>query len=265
MNKYLAVFKTSFKQESKTWADALLACISFVVIIFIFFQLWSYIYGSTGFGEIKNGYTFENMLMFLIMGEVIAYSLNPKGITRIFANDVKSGALAYKLNKPYNYFGYQVVSQSSVFVWKLCFLIPVALFVCLLFFGEIPNFEWVSILPILYSLIVAVLINCLVYGCIGLLAFWIEDSTPFSWIIQKFVFLFGVFFPPAFFPGWAQPFIYYSPFYAMVTGPCELFAKFSWDLFAQVAISQAVYLLLFVGLGIFIYLKGVKKVNANGG
>ena len=130
---------------------------------------------------------------------------------------------------------------------------------------EIKNFSVFYIVPLLISLILAVFLTCIIYGAVGLLSFWIEEATPFTWIIQKFQMLFGLFFPPEFFPVWLQPIIEYSPVYAMMSGPCKLMANFSWDLFLKVSISQAVYILLFLVIGLLIYKLGTKKVNVHGG
>ena len=265
MRKYFSVLKTSFKQESKTIANSISAVFSFFVIIYIFRELWGYIYGGNGGGSLINGYSFKMMLWYMIMAEALMYSMNCRGVTQAFSNDIKSGKVAYQLNKPYNYFTYQVFSQCGEFLWKLIFLVPAGILMGLLLVGPIENFSIAYVIPILLSLLLATLLTCLVYGVVGLLAFWIEEATPFTWIVQKFVMIFGLFFPPEFFPKWLQTTIEYSPVYSMMSGPCKLIADFSWDLFSKVALSQACYLVLFTTIGLIIYKSGTKKVNVNGG
>ena len=264
MNKYLSIYKTSLKQESKTLGNSITSVVSFVVIIYIFQQLWQFIYGG-GSGRLINGYTVKMMIWYMIMAEVLMYSVNARGVTRAFGNDIKSGKIAYQLNKPYNYYAYQIATQAGEFTWKLLFLIPTAIIIGLILLGPIDGFSFVFILPILFSLLLAVLLTCIIYGTVGLLTFWIEEATPFTWIVQKFQMLFGLFFPPEFFPTWLQPFIEFSPIYAMMSGPCKLMANFSWDLFVRVSVSQVAYIALFVGLGVMLYKLGTKKVNVNGG
>jgi len=265
MTKYLSIFKTSFKQESKTFANSITSVVSFVVIIYILQQLWWFIYSGKGGGTLINGYSQKMMIWYMIVAEVLMYSFNARAVTRAFSNDIKSGKIAYQLNKPYNYYIYQVFSQAGAFVWKLIFLVPTAILTGLILLGPIANFSIAYVLPLLLSVLLSVLLNCTIYGAVGLLAFWIEEATPFTWVIQKFQMLFGLFFPPEFFPTWLQPAINYSPIYAMMSGPCKLMAKFSWGLFLRVTISQIAYLVVFVGLGIIIYKFGTKKVNVNGG
>ena len=265
MNKYITVYKTSFKQESKAMADSLVSAMSFIVIIFIFKELWSYIYGASGFGNVINGYTWNMMIWYMIMAEVLMYSINARTITKAFSSDIKSGKIAYQLNKPYNYFSYQITNLTGVFSWKLCFLIPAGVFIGLILLGPIANFSFLYVLPIIMSLILAIFLTCLIYGIIGLLSFWIEESTPFPWIVQKFIMIFGLFFPPEFFPTWLQPAIIYSPIYALMSGPSKLLANFSWDLFMQVTLSQIIYIAIFLVIGLWVYKSGRKKVSINGG
>ena len=67
MKKYLSIFRTSFKQESKTIADSITAVISFAVIIYIFKMLWNFIYSKNGGGQLINGYSLEMMIWYMIM------------------------------------------------------------------------------------------------------------------------------------------------------------------------------------------------------
>ncbi|MBQ9792735.1 MAG: ABC transporter permease [Clostridia bacterium] len=265
MNKYLNIYSTSFKQESKTFANSLTSVVSFVVIIYIFQQLWQFIYGGNGGGTLINGYTIQMMIWYMIMAEVLMYSVNARGVTRAFGNDIKSGKIAYQLNKPYNYYMYQIFSQLGEIMWKLVFLVPTGIVMGLILLGPIQNFSVLYVLPLAVSLLLAVVLTAIIYGTVGLLTFWIEEATPFTWIVQKFQMLFGLFFPPEFFPTWLQPIINYSPVYAMMSGPCKLMANFSWDLFLNVSISQIVYIAAFISIGLLIYKLGTKKVNVNGG
>ena len=141
MNKYLSICRTSFNQESKTIANSLTSVVSFIVIIYIFQQLWQFIYGETGGGTLINGYTLQMMIWYMIMAEVLMYAVNARGTTRTFSNDIKSGKIAYQLNKPYNYYLYQVSSSMGQIVWKLIFLVPTAIIMGLILLGPIKGFS----------------------------------------------------------------------------------------------------------------------------
>ncbi len=265
MNKYFAIFKTSFKQETKTLVNALVQVSAFIVIIFIFKQLWNYIYSESGIGNLINGYTIEMMIWYMIMGEVYTYASVRRAITKSFGNDIKSGKIAYQLNKPYNYFIYQISNQTAVTFWRFLFLIPSGILIGLLLLGPIANFQFYFIFPILFSLLISVFLSCLIYSAFGMLCFWIEEATPFTWIFEKFMLLFGVFFPPEFFPTWLQPIIVYSPIYALISGPSKLLSNFSWELFFQVSLTQLCYIILSILLCVLMFKRGIKKINVYGG
>ena len=71
MNKYLSIYRTSFRQESKTIVNSLTSVVSFVIIIYIFHELWQFIYGGSGGGSLINGYTLQMMIWYMIMAEVL--------------------------------------------------------------------------------------------------------------------------------------------------------------------------------------------------
>ena len=264
MNKYLSIYRTSFKQESKTLANSISSVVSFVIIIYIFCQLWGYIYTSGG-GTVIKGYTLNMMIWYLIAAEVLMYAVRARAVTRAFSNDIKSGRIAYQLNKPYNYYFYQVFSEMGKIMWKLVFLLPTAIIIGIVLLGPMEGFSFLYVIPIVVSLLLAALLTSIIYGAIGLLCFWIEDATPFTWIFQKFQMILGLFFPPEFFPNWVQPIITYGPIYAIMSGPCKLLSNFSWELFLNVSISQAIWIAVFIGLGLIMFKSGTKKVNVHGG
>ena len=263
MNKYLSIFSTSIKQEKKTLGNTLISLFSFFVIMLIFYQLWDYIYGN----NIQNigGYNLDMTIWYLIIAEMLTYCVSSRKITKNFASDIKTGKIAYALNKPYNYFIYQIVTCMATAIWKMFFMIPESLVCGLIFLGNLNGFRLEYFLPFLLCLLLACLVSTIIYGTIGLLAFWIEEPSPFTWIVQKFVLLLGLFFPPEFFPSWLQPIIKYSPIYVIMSGPSSLFANFSWQLFSQVFGLQVIYAVILFIFGMIWYKFGTRKVNINGG
>lgn len=263
MKKYFHIFKTGFKENAQTYVNMILGVISFCTIIYIFVQLWAYIY--TNGQPILHGYTLQNMLWYLIAAEVIAYSARGRYLIRGMGNDVKSGKIVYQLSKPYNYYLYSIVTNFSETVFKLLFLLPVGFLLGYLLIGAIPAFSIAYLLPIMLSIVLSGLVVASSYGVIGLLVFWIEDAEPFSWIYDKMLMLFGIFFPPEFFPSFLQGFVSYSPIYAVYSGPSKLMAQFSWQLFASTMMVQVFYIVFFITFGLVLYSKAARKVNLHGG
>lgn len=265
MKKYLSIFRTSFKQESKTIFDTIMRAITFVLIIYILLQLWQYIYGENGTSQIINGYNLSQMIWYLIVGEIITFSAKSSAIARSITNEIKTGSIAYKLNKPYNYYLYSITTFMAKSTFMLLFMLPVGILIGGLFVGFPATFTWVQIVPCLLAILCSTFLTWCLYAVVGLVAFWCQDSNPFVWIVSKFFMLLGMFFPVEFFPTWLQPIIKFSPIYSIMSGPASLVANFSWQLFGQVMLSQIVWSAIIILIGIGVYSLGKRKVTANGG
>ena len=265
MNKYLTVFRTSFKQEKDAIINTLLRAVSFVLIIYIFLQLWGYIYGEGGSGTIIKGYNMGQMIWYLIITELITMSAKVNTIVRTVSNEIKSGSISYKLNKPYNYLFYCISSSMAKSCMSLIFMLPVAVIMGIVFVGLPSTFVWYQILPCLLALLVSIFISWSLYSIVGLIAFWVQDAFPFYWIVSKVFMLLGLFFPIEFYPAWLQPIIKYSPIYSMMSGPATLVANFSWWGFLEIFLSQLIWGILVILLGLLVYRLGKRKVAANGG
>lgn len=262
MNKYWQIFKISFKENKVTYVNTVLTIVSYSIIIFVFLNLWNYIYSDSS--QLINGYSLKDMIWYLISGEIIAFSMSGKYIVQGINDDIKSGKIAYILNKPYNYYFYAVINSMGEIVFKYIFVIFSGSVIGMLFLGT-SNLSFAMIVPMLLSFLLSALLCSFLYAIIGLIAFWIEDSQPFYWIISKTFLIFGVFFPPEFFPKWLAPIIKYSPVYSMYSGTGKLMAQFNWELFFNVTISQVIYIALLIVIGLLVYKRGIRKVNINGG
>ena len=100
---------------------------------------------------------------------------------------------------------------------------------------------------------------------IGLFSFYIEDSNPFYWMYSKLILVLGTLLPIEFFPKAIQPLLTYLPAYVVSYGPAKLFVDFSLSSGIRIIIAQLIYIFISYGLCLFIYKKGVKRLNVNGG
>ncbi len=254
----------SLKENAKSWINCMLSATSFLVIIFIFVQIWRYIYGN-GYQSI-NGYSFSEILWYLIAAEIIGYSNSSKYMTRSISTSIISGQIAYTLNKPYSFFFYHIVNNFGEQLFKAICLLPIGLIFGYLLIGGFPiNFEWYTIPLYIVTMLGSYFVSNCLYGMIGLLSFWIEDSTPFTWILSKMFLVFGIFFPPEFFPGALSTIIYYSPVYSILSGPAKLLANFSWTNFGMVVLFQICYIIIFYVISELIFNAGKRRLVVNGG
>ena len=148
---------------------------------------------------------------------------------------------------------------------RLVFYVMIGLGLGITFLGSIPTITIIEGIVIAISWILSIIINMLFLTFIGLLAFIMEDSNPMYWLYSKMQLIFGIVFPLEFFPTAIQPIIKISPIFVTSYGPAKLFIDFNWRFAIIVILAQIAYLLISLGLCKLMYMKGVKKLNVNGG
>jgi ABC-2 type transport system permease protein len=236
---------------------------AYFVIIFIYINLWNYIYDDPT--QLINGYSKAQMIWYVIFTEIIYFSLGGRRACIKLAEEVKSGRIAYTINKPYNYVLYSLCSHmGNVFIKSIVFLL-VGLLMGAIFIGEFPVLSFVNVLALLVIFYIALIVNTLFIIVIGLFSFIIEDSVPMYWLYSKFTLICGALFPIEFFPAIVARILKYSPIVALSYGPGRLFVNFSYDLAWKIILAQIIYIIVFYIIAKIIYKKGVKKLNVNGG
>lgn len=263
MRKYLYIFKSELMTNLQYIFDILVGFISYCIMIFIFLNLWNYMYSDPS--ELINGYSMNQMIWYVIITEILWMSLGGRKLCRKICNDVKSGNITYNIIKPYNYVGYILFNHLGVTTLKFVLITILGMFLGYISLGSFPTLNILSVLGIILSCILATIINILIITSIALISFFIEDANPFYWLYSKLILVVGTLFPIEFFPKVLQPLLKYSPIYVVSYGPAKLFVDFTLEKFIEVIIIQVIYLIVCLGIAHLIYKKGVRKLNVNGG
>ena len=263
MRKYIYIFKSEIMSSLQYIANILLNFVGYFMHIFIFFNLWNYIYGNPE--ELINGYSKCQMIWYIVITEIIWSVVGGRKLCRLISDDVKSGNISYNMNKPYSYVGYRLFSHLGEGTIKFFIFIVLGGMVGYLFLGEIPNLNIIQFVIVVLSLIIAITIQTLCSILIGLLSFIIEDSSPLYWVYSKAILILGTLFPIEFFPITIQGIAKLSPIYVVSYGPAKLFVDYETKTALSILVAQIIYLLIAYMLCILMYNKGVKKINVNGG
>lgn len=263
MKKYIVIFKANLLSNLQYISNILLNSLGFIMHIFIFFQVWNYIYEDPS--ELINGYNKGQMVWYVIITEIIICSITGRRLVIEISKDIRSGNIAYNINKPYSYVGYIVFNTLGVTSIRGTTYMIIGIIMGISFLGNIPELSIANVVTIALSIFLAIVINLLFLTFVGLLSFIMEDSSPLYWLYSKMLLILGIVFPVEFFPGVMQIFIKYSPVYAICYGPARLFIDFELNTAIIVLISQIIYLFIGLILCELMYRKGVKKLNVNGG
>ena len=263
MKKYLYIFKSEVMTNLQYAFDILVGFIGYLIHIFIFLNLWKYIYSNPN--ELINGYSMNQMIWYVIITELLWSSISGRQLSTKICNDVRSGNIAYNLNKPYNYIEYYLFNHLGSTIVRFILIGLLGIILGLLFLHSFPVISFFQLLGILLTCIFASIINILLIISIGLISFFIEDANPFYWVYSKLILIIGTIFPVEFFPNILQPIIKFSPIYVVSYGPAKLFVDFQINTFITIIIFQIVYIVISLLICHFIYKKGVRKLNVNGG
>jgi ABC-2 type transport system permease protein len=226
-------------------------------------MLWKSIFAQKGEAEI-GGLSLNKMIWYLVFTELV--TLSRTDMHNQVNEDVKTGNIAYLLNKPYNYvlycFSYFIGEISIRFIANGI----IGMAVGLIFVGTLQNFSFVHLPFIIISLLLGCALNFFIYLTLALTSFWFEDNSAFFWIYSKLVFtLGGMLMPLELFPKWLQSISHYLPFAYVTYVPARLAVDFSFVNFTRQFGIQVLYLVIFFILSMTLYGKGAKNLNVNGG
>lgn len=261
--KYAQVSKTTMSNSLVYFWNFLSKNLFFVFIMFIYLMLWRAIYAQKGTGTI-GGLSLNSMIWYLIFTELVTLSRTDLHVQ--VNDDVKSGNIAYLLNKPYNYVIYCISYFIGEIGIKLLTNGLIGVVIGLAYAGALTDFNLVYLPLIILSLLLGCFINFFIYLTLALTAFWFEDNTSFFWIYQKLVFtLGGMLLPIDLFPKWLQSLSQYLPFAYVTYAPAKLAVDFSIPNFYRLFPVQILYLGVFFILAMVLYRKGARNLNVNGG
>lgn len=263
MRKYLYIYKATLIENLTYIPNILLGFVNFIVMMFVFLNLWEYIYSDSS--QVINGYTMSQMIWYVLITETLWFGTRNKTLMKQINQDIKSGNIAYNINKPYNYVFYIIAKHLGEITIKFIAFSIIGIIMGLVFVGPIQNFNIINLPLIIATILLGVLINSVLRIAISLISFWIEDSTPFHWVYDKLILVVGTLFPIEMFPTFIRPILQCTPIFVVTYGPAKLLIDFTIGKFIQVLIAQIIYLIITIVVVLILYKKGAKKLNVNGG
>ncbi|MBN1304002.1 MAG: ABC-2 family transporter protein [Anaerolineales bacterium] len=260
-NKYWAIFKIQLLNVMAYPSELLGRSFSIIIFMLVFASLWRTAYGIAGTDTLQ-GITLPGMLWYLMIAETIELS-RPRVSTTI-SRQVKTGELAYVLNKPYNFLAYHFSTSFADSLFRMLTNALIGGIVVSLMFGSPPP-AWGWPLAAI-ALIGAWALNFCMMALIGLAAFITEEISSFEWIFQKALFILGgMMIPLEFLPGWLRTVAERLPFAYAMYGPARLFIDPSLEGFYSLLAGQLVWLLVLGGALALAYNRGARYLAVNGG
>lgn len=262
LNKYFSVFQVSVMDRLAYPLELLYANIFILLITFVMSQIWVVIYAEHP-EKLIAGFSLGAMIWYVFMTELILTS-QPQIILTL-GEEIKSGNVAYVLTKPYSFMAYYFYFSFGRTIVTM--LVKVLFGVAILsWFVTLTNVTFLSILATIIAVILALILNFMIAGCISLFAFWLEDVHSMRFIYQKIVFIFGgLLFPIDIYPDFLRKIIHYLPFEGILYGPAKTLVNFDVAYWQILVAKQVVWILVFIIIIKIVYAQGIKKINLNGG
>lgn len=258
----LTVVKIFMKNQMQDRTNLILDIFNMVSRCLIVFLLYAYIFKLNG--GVINGVDYKTTMwsMFIYFCIMI---LNIRRLDNIIMNEVKSGNVEMFMNKPTNYLLISFMRVIGQGIFSFLFISILGSIIMALFVG-IPNLNLPIFIPtFIITLFLGQVLGLLVYGIIGLMAFFIQDIRPIHWIVDKFVMILGgSYLPISMFPNFMKVIAYASPFGAINFASSTVYDSWNNEFITRILL-QFMWIIIFGILMNYIYKKSKQKAMINGG
>ena len=257
--KYFAIFRLSFLHALKNYKALVGLSIFLMTCLIIFAHLWK-------IAAMKKGlvsFSPEQLLWYIALNEWILIAV--PDVHDKMEEDLRSGTLAYQLPRPISYVGSVFASALGTLCVNWLFLGVVTVVFTYWQAGGLP-FHPVGLLVTALFGLAAGIIAILFRMMIGLSAFWLQSVDPFFWIWEKLLFMLGgLMLPLAVYPQWIQTMARFTPFPAILGERSALVFHFNGEYIMSLLTTLAIWCVLGVGMLMFLYRRGLRILNVEGG
>lgn len=217
LGKYAAIGEVSLKNRLAYRGNFLSGLLTYGLFVFVFSRIWAAAYASKA--SIA-GYDFRMSVWYFVVAEVSVF-----GFGRFFwglADDIKSGAVAYLLGRPYSFVGYHFAEIYGPSLLDAALYLVEGAAIGILAAGLPRGLAAWRVLALLLSLAVAGALQFFLQMAIAMTAFWVEENTAFFWIFQKLALVIGTLLPLEFLPGAVQTAAWCTPLPSLSYAPARI-------------------------------------------
>jgi ABC-2 type transport system permease protein len=179
--------------------------------------------------------------------------------------EVRRGDVAYQLLRPLSYGSSWLAQGLGALSVRAPVLAVAAGAAAWAFAGGLPEHSEGFLYAIPFGL-VAMLVLLLVYGNIGLLAFWLGDVAPIQWVVGKLGFVFGgLMLPLELYPDLVQQLARLTPFPSILYGPARFLLGAGRDHALGLALGLVAWSAMLAAVSALSYRRALRTLSVNGG
>ncbi len=258
----LNVIKIIMKNQIQDRTNLLLDIFNMFSRCVIIFLLYAYVFKLNG--GLINGVDYPTTMwsMFIYFCIMI---LNIRRLDSLIMQDVKSGSIELFMNRPTSYLTLSCLKTIGQGIFSFIFISLLGTAIMILFVG-IPNLDLKIFIPtFILSLVLGQILGLMIYGIIGLMAFFMQDNRPLHWIVDKFVMILGgSYLPISMFPPLLKWIAFLSPFGAVNFATSTVYESWNNEYLIRLGL-QVGWIVIFGIILNIVYKKSKKKAMVNGG
>jgi ABC-2 type transport system permease protein len=253
------MFRLAAIQSIKNYKSLIGLNLFLVTCLLVFAHLWKIAAAKIGAVSLRP----DQLLWYIALNEWVLISIPDVHID--MEQDLRSGKLAYLLPRPISYLGSVFCEGLGRLTVNLLTLGLVSFIFAWWQVGSCP-FDSLSLIIWILLGALAGIVGVLFQMLVGISAFWLREVSPFNWIWEKLLFVFGgLILPLAVYPLWIQKIAYYTPFPAILGQRSALAIHFSFHEVFNVLFFLIFWGTVAAGALSLLYRRGLKILNIEGG
>jgi len=266
LDKYTHAFLISFKRTLEYRASFFIGLVSAVFPIMMQYYMWTTLYGHSESNEYF-GYSYKEMLLYILLSSIVALLVST-GFEWEISHDIKDGGLNMFVIKPIGYMNYRLFCFGGAKSMQLAFIFIVIAAILTIYANVYHlTFEAARIALFIFSVLLSLLLNFLVFFCLSMTAFWMAEVwgvyAGFGVLSNL---LGGGLFPIEVFGPLVNNALNYLPFKYIIYFPITVLTKtLSYDSITAGLLAQACWIGVLYILSRFLWSLGTKKYVSIGG
>jgi ABC-2 type transport system permease protein len=261
--KYLTILRVNSASSSVYLVNLISQSITVIFRVWIYTQLYRVTYQIAGTKEI-NDLSLAMVVWSLALAQSFQTATIPS-VTRMVDEEVKTGSIAYTINRPYSYILFHYFSFLGRLIPRLLTNLAIAIPASIVLVGLVRSsaIGWTAGAFLLFF---GYLLDFSISMIIGLFAFWTEDTSAFRWIYNKgALVLGGLIVPLSLFPDSVRRAAEVLPFSQLYYSAARIMVNYDAGLFWRFFTTQITWIIVFSVIAFLVFRKGVKNVSINGG
>ena len=215
LEKYLALIGIAARQTRRARAEMFGRAVFFVVVLGVFSSLWRAV-AEAGMPLAAEP---KALVWYLAITEWII--LSTPQVHFDVQEAIRRGDIVCQLGRPVSWVGAAFCEGLGALMVRMPVLLVIAASCASIFAGWTPPLR-VLLVVVPLGLFAGCLMTGLNLG-IGLLAFWLDDVSPVSWVWQKLLFVFGgLLMPMELYPDIVRRLAPWTPFPSVLSGPASI-------------------------------------------